>query len=206
MDTLSSTTASRADDNGMGMVDHDTATNPRCWMNVRTEDHGRPALQVVSEVLAARFEQPVCHAIGLQCLEALEVQQWLNVAITRRITVKHGQQVGARRNTDIRVGVQRIFKALHDQLSTDIRISEPLRQPVTQCFFKTRRIQNRREQEAAKARIRARVAASASCRIRSHTGSTLVSFALAIVDVGIWTTSGFTVQQHHSQAGVCTII
>ena len=51
--------------------------------------------------------QPVGDAIGLQRVEALVVEEWMSVAARGRVAGASGQQVGADRGPDRRVGGER---------------------------------------------------------------------------------------------------
>ncbi|MNW09648.1 hypothetical protein D3C71_2066930 [compost metagenome] len=63
------------DDNSGGMVKHDAATNFRCRVDIDLESDGNLVLQEDRQRAAALIPQPVANTVGLQGVEAFQVQQ-----------------------------------------------------------------------------------------------------------------------------------
>ena len=91
-----------ADDDRMRVVDHDPVAHPRSRMDVDPEDLGRAHLDEIGHVLAALLPEPVADPVALQRLEALEEQQRLQIAMAGRIALEHREDVGPRRDAELR--------------------------------------------------------------------------------------------------------
>ncbi|MNN88037.1 hypothetical protein D3C81_2056720 [compost metagenome] len=63
-------------------------------MDVDAEDAGRMAGQGIRRLAAARQPQMVRHAVGLQRMKALQVQQCVQGVGAGRITLRDGREVG----------------------------------------------------------------------------------------------------------------
>jgi hypothetical protein len=87
-------------------------------------------------------------------MEALEVEQWIEIARAGRVTVENGGKVGAENGTEARVPVKRALECLRYQSGVDIRVIEPLGEPVADGFFERLVAEDRREDEAAERRLR----------------------------------------------------
>src|SRR5665811_441910 len=63
-----------ADHEAGGMIEEDAAADPGCGIDVGLEDRRRAALQIISKILAAFLIEPVRQTVGLEGMEALEVE------------------------------------------------------------------------------------------------------------------------------------
>ena len=99
-------------------------------IDVHGEDARALALQVEREVAPPLLQQLVGEAMGDEGVEALEVEQRLDVARARRIAVAHGGEVGAERAAELRAGGEHLPEGLRDQAGVDVGMVEALRQAV----------------------------------------------------------------------------
>ena len=132
--------------------------------------HREAALQVIGEVLAAHVPQAVRHAVSLDRLVALEIEQGIDIAVAGGVAVEGGDDVGARRVADLGLGLDRVIEGVDDQVGADVGIAEALREAMGQRLLETVMIEDEREDEAAKAGS-FRAMSSASSRMRLQTGS-----------------------------------
>jgi 2-polyprenyl-6-methoxyphenol hydroxylase-like FAD-dependent oxidoreductase len=77
------------------MVDEHAASDRHGRMDVDAEHRGGPALQIEREVLQPALPQEVREAMGLQRMEALEIEQGLDRAAASRIAVADRRNIGA---------------------------------------------------------------------------------------------------------------
>ena len=96
-----------ADDDGMGVVDHDPVAHPGAGMDVDPEHLRGPHLDEIGHVLAPPRPEPVADAVALQRLEPLEEQQRLQIAVAGRVALEDRQDVGPRRDAELRVVLHR---------------------------------------------------------------------------------------------------
>src|ERR1700730_7083060 len=68
-----------------GVIEEDAAADPGCRVDIGLEYRRRPALQIISEILAALLIEPVRQTMRLQRMEALEVEQRIDEARGRGI-------------------------------------------------------------------------------------------------------------------------
>src|SRR5262249_15608665 len=99
------------------------------------------------EILAALAPQPVRQAMGLDGVEALEVEYRLEEAVGRRVAVEGGDDIGAEGDADRRVGFERILIGLPDQLRRYLGTVGPLAQPLDDVGFPGVVVQDRRIDE-----------------------------------------------------------
>ena len=104
-----------ADHDIVAMIDHDALADFRRGVDVNARNHRRAALQVLRKVRAAHVQEPVRHAVGLQRLKALEIEQRVHIAVAGGIALEGGNNVSPRRKADFRLFVHGIFKSLHHQ-------------------------------------------------------------------------------------------
>ena len=72
-------------------------------MDVDAEDLRGPHLDEVGHVPAPLLPEPVADPVALERLEALEEQQRLQIAVARRIAVEDREDVGPRRDPELRI-------------------------------------------------------------------------------------------------------
>src|SRR6202163_4420735 len=58
-----------------GVIQENPAADPGRWINIGLEYRRRTALQVIGKILAAFLIEPMRQTVGLQRMEALEVEQ-----------------------------------------------------------------------------------------------------------------------------------
>ena len=92
-----------ADDDGMGVVDHQALADAGVGVDVDAEDLGDPHLEEIGEVMLAVLPEPVRDAVALRGLIALEVEDRLKQAMAGRVAVVDRDEIGAGRleNTGI---------------------------------------------------------------------------------------------------------
>ena len=83
------------DDEAGGVIEEDAAADRRGRVDVGLEDLRRPALQVEREIVPALPPQPVGQAVRLDGVEALEVEDRLDIAVAGGVAVVDGRDVGA---------------------------------------------------------------------------------------------------------------
>ena len=105
-----------ADDEAGGVVEEDAAAHRHRRIDVGLEDLRRAALQVEREVAPPRVPQPVRQAVGLDGVEALEVEQRLDVALAGRIAVVDRGDVATDDLAEFLIGGQRIVEGAADDV------------------------------------------------------------------------------------------
>ena len=93
-----------ADDDARAMIDDDARADAGGRVDVDAERLGDATLQVGGQAVSLAVPQPVGDAIGLQRVEAFVVEERLGVAAGGRVAGAGGEQVGADRAADRRVG------------------------------------------------------------------------------------------------------
>ena len=68
----------------------------------------------------------------------MKYRKRIDIPVTRRVAIKHCQDVRPDRLADLGLFLKSIVEGLHDQLSADIGIPEALRQPVRQSAHSSR--------------------------------------------------------------------
>ena len=86
-------------------------------------------LQAQGEIAPAGLPQPVRQTIGLQGLEALEVEQRLQHSEAGRVAVGDRDDVGAKRFADRRIAIDRLRVGLADEGRRNVRIVQPRGDP-----------------------------------------------------------------------------
>ena len=88
-----------ADDRGLPnhdprtVVDEDARADARGRMDVYVEDHGDPVLEVEGEGMPALLPKPMGDSMGLEGVEALEMEEGLGEAPRGRIALHHGGEI-----------------------------------------------------------------------------------------------------------------
>ena len=93
--------------------------------------------------------------MGLDGVEALEVEQRIDEARGGRIAVVDGDHVGAERVAEIRLVAQRILIGLADHLARKLRMIEPLGDAMHDRILEPLVMQHRRVDEGRKLRLAA---------------------------------------------------
>src|SRR5580704_13934006 len=97
-----------------GVIEKDAAADLGCGIDIGLEDRRRPALQIIGKILAAFMIEPMRQTVGLQGMEALEVQQGIDEPCGRRIAVVHRHEVSAESVVEIGIVAQRLIISLTD--------------------------------------------------------------------------------------------
>ena len=143
----------RADHEAGGVVEEDAPADPRGRMDVALEHLRDPALEVEGEVAPAAVPDMVGEAVGLQRVEALEVQDRLQCPERRRIPVDHRADIGAERLPDPRIRRDRLVEGVGDEFGRQRRVPEPGRDPVGDRAFQGGVVQDRRDDEGGELRL-----------------------------------------------------
>ena len=85
--------------------------------------------------------------IGLERLEALEIEQRLDHPQARRVAVGDRHDVGAEGLSDRRIARDRLAEGLANEGGGDVRIVEPRRDPVGDRALERLMVEDRRHQE-----------------------------------------------------------
>jgi hypothetical protein len=117
------------------------------------EDARALALQVEGEVALPLLQQLMGEAMRHQGVEALEIEQRLDIAAARRIAVVDGGEVGAERAAQLGMVGEHLGKRLGDQACVDIGMIEPLRQAMAHRVLEPVLAQDGRIDEAAERRF-----------------------------------------------------
>src|SRR5581483_7662156 len=131
-----------------GVIEENTAADPRRRMDVALKDRRRAALQVEREVAPTLVPEPVCQPIGLDGMEAFIVEHRLDHPMGRRVAVAGRHDVGAENLAERGFVPQRVHVRLPDQTAGQGRMVEPLRQPVDYRGLERVVMQDRRVDEA----------------------------------------------------------
>ena len=99
-----------------------------------TADERLPS-QIIGEILAAFLMKPVRQTMGLQRVEALEVEQRVDETRGRGIAVVDRHQVGAEGIAEIGVVAQRLVIGLPDQITRQRRMVETPGDAVNHRIF-----------------------------------------------------------------------
>ncbi len=81
------------DDDTRAVIQQQPLPQPGRGMDIHSEDLGHTALQVFGQMHPAALPQPMCEAIGLDGLVALEEQERREKVRAGRIAVAHGGQI-----------------------------------------------------------------------------------------------------------------
>jgi hypothetical protein len=156
-----------------GVVEEDAPSDSRRRVDVGLEHLRRAALEVESVVLPPRGPQAVGEAVGLDGVEALEVEHRLHEPGAGGVSVGDGEDVGPDRLADGRVRGQRLVEGLDDELRRHGRVAEPGRHAVRHRRLEGAVVEHVGDDEARQGRLAATMA-SASSRRRAHARSITV--------------------------------
>ena len=107
------------------MVKENAFADARGRVDVDAKRRRDNALQHQGEIALSRLQQPMRQTIGLQRLEAFEIEQGLYHPEARRIAVGDRHDVGAERFADRRVARDRLLEGLADQRGRKVAMIEP---------------------------------------------------------------------------------
>ncbi len=113
-----------ADHEGGGVVEENAFAERHRRVDVGLEHFRRAALQIKREVAPAAPPHPMRQTVGLDRMEALEIQHRLDQPVGGRIAVEHGQHVRADRPHDRGVGAERLGEGVAEQMRGNLRIGE----------------------------------------------------------------------------------
>ena len=144
-----------ADDEAGGVIEEDAAADLGGGIDVGLEHRRGAALQVIGKILAALVVEPVRQAMGLDRVEALEVEQRIDEARRRGIAVVDRHQ--SARNALPISGSSRSASSigLADQVARQRRMVEPLGDAMHDRILKPLMMQHGRIDEGGKLRFAA---------------------------------------------------
>ena len=119
-----------ADDDAGAVVEHDADADAGGRIDIHPKDARALALQVEREVAAALLQQLVRETIRDEGMEALEVEQRLDVAAAGWIAVVDGCKIGPKCPAEFRPVVQGPARRSDDQPGIDVGMVQPLRETV----------------------------------------------------------------------------
>ena len=125
-------------------------------IDVDAKDARALALQVEREVAPALLQQLVREAMRDERVEALEVEQRLDVAAAGRIAIVDGGEIGPERAAELRLVVQHLREGLADQAGIDVGMVQPLRQAMADGILQPLLAEDGRIEEAAERGLVAR--------------------------------------------------
>lgn len=142
-----------ADHEAGGMVEEDALADAGGRVDVGLEDFGGTALQIEREIAPALVPEPMRQAVGLQGMEALEIEHRLDQPVAGRVTIEHGGDVGAKALGDLAVIRDRLVESLGDQLGRQRRMAEARGDAMGDRRLEARLVHHRREDEAGQRRL-----------------------------------------------------
>src|SRR6185437_16747390 len=135
------------------MVEHDAAPDAGERIDIDLEDLARPALQVEREIMTAEMPERMGEAIGLDRLEALEIEQRLDRPVAGGIALEGGGEIGTCRGSDFGPRGQRFAKSLADEVGRDVGMVEPLGKAMRQRILEAVIAQDGRDDERGERRF-----------------------------------------------------
>src|SRR5262245_54252826 len=144
-----------ADDDAGAVVQHDADADAGRRIDVDGEAARALALQVEREVTPALLPKLMREAVRDQRVEALEVEQGLDVAAAGRVAVVDGGEIRTKRPTELPTVGQYLAESLGDQAGVHIGMVEPLRQAMADGILKAVLAQDGRVDEPGERRLAA---------------------------------------------------
>ena len=126
-----------ADDDARCMVEHQAFADPRGRMDIDREDARALALEIESEILPPFDPQRMGKAVRDERMEALEVEQRLDIAMARRVAIVDGREVRAEAVPDLGAGAQDILERMANEARVDVRMIETLRKAMADGVLET---------------------------------------------------------------------
>ena len=143
----------RADNETCCVVEEDAATDPGCRMNIGLEHFRRPALEIKREILPVPAPQPMREPMGLDGVEAFEIQQRLERPGAGGIAIHDRADVGAKSFTQRRIVHESLVKGLLDDVGGKRRVIETRGDPMSDRLVETRLVEHRAQGKACKRRF-----------------------------------------------------
>ncbi len=112
------------------MVDEDALADARGRVNIGLENGRRAALQIKREILPSLVPKPVRQPVGLDRMEALEIEHRHQEPVARRVAVVIGLDVDTNRRVPLRRLAHHHRIGLADQIRADIGMIEPFREAM----------------------------------------------------------------------------
>ncbi len=138
-----------AHDEARRMIEEDAASDPGSRVNIGLEDFRGTALQIEREVLTPLRPEPMGEPVGLNGVEALEIEQGLKGAGHDRISVEHGADIRPEGIADGRVLIHGLVEDLLNDVGRYRGMAQARGNPVNHRRFEARLVQDRAENEAA---------------------------------------------------------
>ena len=134
------------------MVEENAAADARLRIDVRLEHLRRAALQIEREIPPPLVPQPMGEPVGLDGMEALEVENRLEEAGAGGIPIQDRRNVGAERLADRRILLERFQEGLLEEIGRERPVAEPPGDPVDDRGFEGL-VQDRAHGEACQRRF-----------------------------------------------------
>ena len=139
-----------ADHEAGGVIEEDTTSDAHGRIDIGLEHRRRLALQIIGEVLATPAPQPMGETMGLDRVEALEVEHRLEKPIGGGVAVQRRDDICTKGIADRRLVFERVGVGLADQFGRDLRTIKTLGNAVNdrrlqRVVMQNRRIDERRE-------------------------------------------------------------
>src|SRR3954467_353446 len=109
-----------------GVIEEDAAADFGGRIDVGLEYRRRAALQIIRKILATFLIEPVRQAMGLERVEAFEVEQWIDEARGRGIAVEHCNQIRTESIAEIGSIAQGFIEGLANEIARQRRMVETL--------------------------------------------------------------------------------
>ncbi len=106
----------RAKHDRMRVIKENALTHRTGGMDVHTELFGHTHLKEIGQIMPPLIPQPMPDPIGLNRLEAFEIQQGLQILDTGGIAFKHSHQIRTRRIGKAGIGRMRLITNLAQHL------------------------------------------------------------------------------------------
>jgi hypothetical protein len=142
-----------ADDEAGRVVEEDTLPDPGGRVDVGLEDLGGAALQIESQVAPVPAPEPVRQPVGLQGVEALEVEHRLEQPVAGRIAVEHRDHVGTEAEPDRRIVGDGRVEGLDDQLGRQCGMGQAAGDAMGDRLLEAALVQHIGEDEAGQRRL-----------------------------------------------------
>ena len=143
----------RAHHDAGGVIEEHAAPDPGCGMDIGLEHLRGPALEIEREVAPALAPVPVGEPVGLDRVEALEVEQRLQRPGRRGVAVHHREDVGAHALADGGVVLKRLVEAVSDEFRRQGGVTQPGRDPVGDRRLQGRMVEDGGDEEGGELRL-----------------------------------------------------
>ncbi len=120
-------------------------------------------------------------AVRRKRVEALEIEERLEIARAGRIAIEHGGQIGAEYGAKSVLGDQHILECLREEPGVHVRVAKALSNAMADCIFKPVMAQHRRVDEACECRLLGHGGLGFRAQGRPNRVGDLVAEALRII-------------------------